>query len=111
MFAQWLDLTESIIKWSSESIQINYYDPVQGKVRRYYPDFFFEVRDGKRFIIEVKPKRDMVLAKKGKINKAQKMMREQVYLTNQAKFRAAEDYCKKAGFEFKILTEKELFNK
>lgn len=41
MFAQWLDLQESIIKWSSESIQIRYFDPVQQKIRRYYPDFFF----------------------------------------------------------------------
>jgi hypothetical protein len=111
MFAQWLDLTPSVIKWSSESIQIPYYDPVQRKKRRYYPDFYFEVQGGKRYIIEVKPKRDIILSKKGRLNKAQKMMREQVYTTNQAKFRAAEDYCKKAGVEFKILTEKELFNK
>ena len=111
MFAQWLDLTESIVKWSSESIQILYFDPVLQKRRRYYPDFFFATKDGNKYITEIKPKKDIVFSKKGKVDAVKKFMREKVCITNQAKFKAAEDYCRKAGFKFKILTETELFNK
>jgi len=112
LFMQWLDVNEGVKEWSSENIQIHYHDPVQMKTRRYYPDFFMKNQDNTRFLIEIKPSRDTFVPKKrGNMTLHQKVIREQVYLTNQAKFRAAEDYCRKAGMEFCILTEKELFGK
>jgi len=42
-FCRWLDANPSVIKWSSENIYIQYYDPIQKKNRRYYPDFYMEV--------------------------------------------------------------------
>jgi hypothetical protein len=116
MFCQWLDMTPSIIEWSSENIHINYYDPVQGRTRRYYPDFYMLVLepDGKygKYIVEIKPAKETKPPRKtGKKSKKTLRHQQATYITNQAKFEAAEGYCKKIGMEFKIITEKELFNK
>ena len=59
-FMVYLDTTEAIIEWGSEEIIIPYLSPVDGKVHRYFPDFYIKVRkhDGtvERSIIEIKPK-------------------------------------------------------
>jgi len=39
------------------------------------------------------------------------LMQESTYLTNQAKFKAARQYCDKLGYNFRIITEKQLFGK
>ena len=36
-------------------------------------------------------------------------IRETTFRTNQDKFKAAEEYCKKLGYKFLILTEKDMF--
>lgn len=116
LYAQWLDVNPNIIKWSSENIYINYYDPIQMKNRRYYPDFFQCVlnKDGNidKYIIEIKPKHETSTPKKtnGKSKKTM-LFQESTYLTNQAKWKAADAYCKKMKYIFKILTEDTLFNK
>ena len=35
-------------------LAIQYYDPVSGRIRNYYPDFFAKMKDGSYQIIEVK---------------------------------------------------------
>lgn len=116
MYMQFLDITPTIKKWSSENIFIKYYCPVQQRIRRYYPDFYQLVlqKDGKykEYIVEIKPLKETKPPRKtGK--KSQKTLRHQqaTYITNQAKFAAAEEYCRKIGMGWKIITEKELFNK
>ena len=54
-------------------------------------------------LIEIKPASQTILERvgKNKYNQAQ-------YVKNQAKWAAATNYCKDRGWEFKILTEKEL---
>lgn len=116
MYAQFLDMTPSIVEWSSENIHIKYYDPVQQRTRRYYPDFYQRVldQDGKykEYIVEIKPAKETKPPRKtGK--KSNKTLRHQyaTWQTNQAKFEAAGEYCDKIGMKFKIITENELFNK
>jgi hypothetical protein len=109
MFFQWLDVTESVVEWSSEGTTIKYFDPVLRRVRRYYPDAYMKVNTGKRYIIEIKPEKDLRLPRKLKKSKKTIAIREQTYVTNQAKFEAAREYCKKLGMTFKVLTEKDLF--
>lgn len=116
MFCQWLDITPSVIEWSSENIYIKYYDPVQGRTRRYYPDFYMMVSEAdgkyKKYIIEIKPHRETSPPRKT-AKKSNKTLRYQqaTYLTNQAKFEAADEYCHKMNMKFKIITEQQLFNK
>ncbi len=116
MFCQWADMNPNIIEWSSESITIQYFDPVQKKLRRYYPDFLIKTKNknGKveKWLIEVKPYHETVPPKITK-KKSQKtiMKQEATYITNKAKWSAANNYCNKMNWKFKILTEKQLFNR
>lgn len=113
-FMQWLDINPSIVKWDSEPIAIQYFDPVRRKQRRYYPDFLIQVRDkeGKEkiFLTEIKPYKEVKPPRVSKNKSMKSVVHEAAtYTTNIAKWKAADDFCKKHNWEFKILTEKELF--
>ena len=58
-FMVFCDNNPSILQWGSEEVIIPYRAP-DGKVRRYYPDFYIKVREKSnkitKYIIEVKPK-------------------------------------------------------
>ena len=111
-FMHYCDTTPSILEWNSEEIVIPYVSPIDNKVHRYFPDFYIKVRNvsGKvrREIIEVKPKRQCEPPKKPQ-RQTKKYLREvQTYGVNQAKFKAAEEYCKNRKYNFRILTEEHL---
>ena len=111
-FMNYCDTTPSILEWNSEEIIIPYVSPIDNKVHRYFPDFYIKVRNvsGKvvREIIEVKPKRQCQPPKVPN-RKTKKYLREVVtYGVNQAKFKAAEEYCKNRKYNFRILTEDHL---
>lgn len=113
-----LDNHPNVIRWGSEEIAIPYESPIDGRIHRYYPDFFVEQinKDGKkeRLLIEVKPKQQTQppdinnkLTPKGMISK--KYLNEvMTYGVNQAKWKAAIEMCKDRGWKFQIMTETEL---
>jgi hypothetical protein len=106
---QWLDLNPTIYEWSSEGHCISYLDPFTTKSRRYYPDFFVRTKN-RKFIVEIKPEKFTKMPiSDSKSSEKTINTRKQTYYLNQAKFKAAKEYCKKMGFEFLILTEKQLF--
>ena len=106
-FMQWCDSRSVVEEWGSEEIAIPYISPVDGKRHRYYPDFYVKVR-GKKYIVEVKPFRQ------NKEPKTQKRMTKSyinevfTWGVNQAKWKAATEFCKDYGMEFMLITEKEL---
>ena len=113
---QWLDANPNVLLWSSERLSIEYFDPVRQKKRRYYPDFLAKMvtKNGKEivYLIEVKPLKETKSPKVTRRKSEKTLLREQsVYMTNIAKFRAADIYCKRRNWIFKVLTEKELFGK
>jgi hypothetical protein len=101
---KYLDNNDDIIKWSSEEIIIQYYDPVQRKNRRYFPDFFFEKLDGSKFLIEVKPYNQTQKPKSK--NKRRLMNETKTYYNNLAKWTFAENWCKEKNIQFCVWTEK-----
>jgi hypothetical protein len=113
-FCRWCDLNANVIEWASEAIQIPYIDPITKKPRRYFPDFYMKVRDQRgaetQYVVEVKPYAETLPPKQGR-NKAQFLARHKTWLTNQAKWLSAQRMCRRLGFEFKIVTEKQLFGK
>ncbi|MBW2966331.1 head completion protein, partial [Candidatus Woesearchaeota archaeon] len=97
-YCQYLDYNNNVIEWSSEGHRIPYFDGLKGKNRIYYPDFYVMFKNRKKFIVEVKPEKDLRMPKnKGKKSPKTMMLRETTFLTNQAKFKAAKAYCKKLG--------------
>jgi hypothetical protein len=113
-FMQYLDINPNIVMWGSETTAIGYYDPIKKKNRRYYPDFLIKVRDkiGKEkiYMVEIKPWKEVQPPKVTKKKSEQsKIYESATYITNIAKWKAAEDYCKKHNMIFRILTERELF--
>lgn len=108
------DNTPEIVAWESEETVINYFDPVRNKDRRYYMDFKIAAKqaDGsfKIFLVEIKPYKQTIRPRMNK-RKAEKTYMDEMatYLTNMAKWKAAKELCKRAGWGFVIFTEKELF--
>lgn len=112
-FLQWCDRDSNVLRYGSEEIHIPYFDPVKNKVRRYYPDAFMEIVDStgkkKKYLIEIKPKRQTRLPeKKSRVTKAY-INEVYTYKTNEAKWKAAKEFCDDHLMEFKIITEEDLF--
>lgn len=113
-FMTYCDENTNILKWSSEEIVIPYKSPKDNKIHRYYPDFWIQIRNSKgikeAILIEIKPKAQTVIPKK-KTRITKKYLREIfIYGINEAKWKAADEYCKDRGWTFQILTEDHLFN-
>ena len=107
------DRNEKVIEWGSEEVIVPYRSPWDGKMHRYFPDFYMKVKQGngtqKKFIIEVKPKAQCKEPTKTPKRKTRKWYKEvQTWGINQAKWKSATDYCENRGMEFKILTEDHL---
>ncbi len=108
-----LDDDKRVKCWSSEEVVIPYANPVTGRVHRYFPDFFVEMTNGKKFIIEIKPlaqtKQPTKNTKKQDRRTERRFINESLtYAKNMGKWGAAERWCAKNGCEFKIITEKEI---
>ena len=108
------DRNDAILEWGSEEIIIPYKSPLDGRIHRYFPDFYMKVKQTngsyKKFIIEVKPKAQCKQPNKNPKRRTKKWFNEvTTFAINQAKWKSAEEYCKDQNMEFKILTEDHLF--
>jgi hypothetical protein len=108
----WLDRNADIISWASEELIIPYVSPVDSRTHRYFPDFIVKVKskDGKTktMIIEVKPKKQTKEPEKKKRVTKQYIQEVVTWGVNQAKWKAATEYCLDRGWEFKLITEDHL---
>ena len=111
-FMQYCDTNKSIVKWSSEEIVIPYRSPVDNRIHRYFPDFYVKYKDVtgnfQEKVIEIKPAKQVKEPKMQKRRTKKYVSEVFTYATNQAKWQAAEDFCKDRKWKFQILTEKEL---
>lgn len=112
-FARWCDLNESVLEWGSEEFFIPYVSPIDNRVHRYFPDFIIKVREStgeiKRYVIEVKPKKQTIPPTKTPKKKNKTWINEvKTYAVNEAKWKAAKEFCDDHMIEFKIITEENL---
>jgi len=111
-FMVYCDKNENVLQWGSEEIAIPYRSPVDRRVHRYFPDFYIKYKDtnGKirKSIIEVKPLRQCSPPPKPKKQTRGYIYEAYEYAKNQAKWKAAREWCLDRGYEFKVMTEKEL---
>ena len=91
---------------------IPYKSPVDNRIHRYFVDFYIKVKDKNnaitKYLIEIKPEK---FTKPPAIPKKQtKRFIDEVfqYGTNQAKWKAADEFCIDNGMKFLVLTEKDL---
>ena len=111
-FCMWADRKDNVVSWASEEINIPYISPKDNRVHKYYPDFLIKVKESnnriKTYVVEVKPKKQTIPPKKrSRITKSY-IYECQTYAVNQAKWKAASEFCKDNRIEFKIITEDEL---
>ena len=111
-FMVYCDTNDKVLEWGSEEIIIPYISPWDSKVHRYFPDFYIKVKqssgDLKKFIIEVKPKKQ-TRPPKPVVRKTKRWINEvRTFGINEAKWKHAKEWCKDNDMEFKILTEEEL---
>ena len=111
----YLDNHPEIDQWSSEEFAIPYKSPIDGKFHRYFPDFWVKKKNGQVMVIEVKPKaqtkppdiRNKNKTPTGRISR--RYLREvKTWGVNEAKWKAAKEFCEDRKWDFKIMTEKEL---
>tara|TARA_B100001996_G_scaffold326763_1_gene273326 strand:- start:943 stop:1380 length:438 start_codon:yes stop_codon:yes gene_type:complete len=111
-FMQYCDSNTNILEWGSEEMYVWYRSPIDNRAHRYFPDFYIKVREKtgkiKRYIIEVKPKRQTTPPAKPKRQTKGYLREAFEFAKNKAKWNAANEWCVDRGYEFKILTEKEL---
>ena len=107
-FMRYCDLNEDILYWASEELPVRYYNPLDKKYHRYFPDFVVKTVNNEKYMIEIKPSRQVARPKPPK-KKTKSYMRESFeYIKNQAKWQAAKSYCDDNGMKFKLITEKDL---
>lgn len=111
-FMRWCDHNPSVLEWGSETVIIPYKSPVDNKLHRYFVDFYVKVKDkeGKitKYLVEIKPEK---YTKPPEIpQRKTKRFLEEVFMygTNQAKWKAANDFCLDRGMKFLVLTESDL---
>ena len=111
-FMTYCDTNINIIECGSEEMYVWYRSPIDNRPHRYFPDFYIKARESngqiKKYIIEVKPQRQTAPPAKPKRQTKGYLREAFEYAKNQAKWKAANEWCLDRGFEFKILTEKEL---
>ena len=111
-FMVFCDRNASVIQWGSEEVIIPYRSPIDGRLHRYYVDFYIKIRtktnEIKKYLIEIKPKKQITppppATKQTKVYKNKVL----TFLKNQAKWEAASDWCEDRQMKFLILTEDDL---
>jgi hypothetical protein len=111
-FMMWCDKNQNVLEWGSEEIVIPYISPVDNRPHRYFPDFYVraQTKTGKteKYIIEVKPAAQTLPPKKSKRITKRYISEVKTYAVNDAKWKAAKEYCLDRRMKFMILTEHEL---
>ena len=111
-FMKYCDSNINILEWGSEEMYVWYRSPVDNRPHRYFPDFYIKAKESngkiKKYIIEVKPKKQTAPPPKPKRQTKGYLREAFEFARNQAKWKAADEWCKDRKIEFKIITEKEL---
>jgi len=111
-FMKYCDMNRSILEWGSEEIVIPYRSPLDGKVHRYFVDFYIKVQDVnnniQKYLIEVKPKKQTREPKVQKKVTKRYINEVTEYAKNKAKWEAAQEFCEDRNYKFMLITEDEL---
>jgi hypothetical protein len=107
-FMMFCDNNDHVLQWASESVKIPYRNPLTGKQTIYVPDFLvvYQNKTGRQVaeLIEIKPLKQTSLQEAGRSRQAQAAA-----IVNQAKWEAAQNWCRRVGITFRVITEADIF--
>jgi hypothetical protein len=107
-----LDTHPEIVSWASEEVVIPYRSPVDNRLHRYFPDFVVKKKTENNVVetllIEIKPESQVIEPKRQKKPTKRYIKEVMTYGVNQAKWKAAERYCKDRNWKFIVMTEHHL---
>ena len=109
---KWCDQNISVQEWGSETVIVPYVSPLDKKVHRYFVDFYIKIKDKnggiQKYLVEIKPERftkPPVIPER----RTKKFIDEVFqYGVNEAKWKAAFEFCQDRNMKFIVLTEKDL---
>ena len=107
-----LDSNPDVLAWASEEMSIPYVSPIDQRIHRYFPDFLVEMKEGtqiKTYMVEIKPYKQTIPPVKTSKSITKRYITEvMTWGVNEAKWKAATEYCKDRNWQFNIMTEIEL---
>jgi len=125
----WLDMKAEIFQWGAECIEIPYqmthFDNgnIEIKTHRYYPDFFYRMRNSqgvlREVVMEVKPMKEYKMVQdlnEGRLAVPEKGIKKlkgfeydlKMAYKNKQKWETMIKWCDKKGYDFIIITEEHL---
>lgn len=110
-FFRFFDHNNAVIEWNSEEVVVPYISDFDGKIHRYFVDIWARVKGKDKtneYIIEIKP--FAFTQEPPQKNQKSRAYQQKVveYIKNLNKWKAADEYARKKGQKFIILTEKDL---
>lgn len=111
-FCHWCDHNEDVISWSSEPFEISYYNILDKKYHKYYPDFYVKMKKGElyeEYIVEIKPKAQLKKPEPPKRNSKKALENfkygYESYIRNLCKTDALNKLAEQRKFKVMLLTE------
>jgi hypothetical protein len=110
---RFLDNSNNVLSWGSESVVIPYVSPADGRMHRYFVDLVAEIKmkdnSIKKVLIEVKPEKQTKPPTITSRKKQSTILYEKYnYEVNLAKWKYAREWCEKRGYLFLIFNENHL---
>jgi hypothetical protein len=103
---KWLDNNSSIKEWAAEEVVIPYTCATDNKRHRYFIDVYFQLVNGEKFLVEIKPAKETEPPKVPK-RKTKRYITEQLtYAKNMSKWKAATEFALDNNCKFQIWTER-----
>lgn len=111
-FMQFCDKNPNVLKWGSENVIVPYKSPLDDKMHRYFIDNVVIIKEGdviKKYLVEIKPEsQTREPSTHGRKKKTTILYEQATWAVNQAKWAAARKHAKDIGFEFMIITDKDI---
>lgn len=115
-FCHWCDHNKEVIAWVSEPFSIKYFNILDKKFHKYYPDFFVKIRKkiGEKmvtesYVVEIKPKAQLKkpVPPRRKTNKSLKSYKwaYEAFVRNLCKTDALQKIADSRKFKVMLLTE------
>lgn len=98
-FIGWAEHNKGVKYWGSECGGIKYRSSVDNNIHTYYPDFFLEMEDGRKIVVEIKPKNQV---KKPEGNNPWMV---KTWMKNMSKWKTLKEICDQKNWSFWIITE------